>query len=97
MDQLKRFSVNLTRSAACDLDTAQDKAQIISDIKRLYDNPLPAGANIKKLKGFNPPLYRLRSGNYRVLYRIEGLVVTIMRVIDRKELERTIKRIRKSS
>lgn len=93
---METFSVRLTKSAVGDLDAAQGRAQIVSDIKRLYDNPLPTGVNIKKLKGFNPPLYRLRSGDYRVLYRIEGQVVTIMRVIDRKELERTIKRIRKS-
>ncbi len=94
---MRRFSVNITGSAAGDLDATQDNRQIISDIRGLRDNPLPTGVNIKKLKGFNPPLYRLRSGNYRVLYRIEGPVVTIMRVIDRKELEKTIKRIRKSS
>ncbi len=94
---MKKFSVMITSSAADDLDGTQNREQIISDIKTLCDNPLPTGANIKKLKGFNPPLYRLRSGGYRVLYRIEGLFVTIMRVIDRKELERTIKRIRKNS
>lgn len=94
---MRKFSVNITASAANDLDATQDREQIISDIKKLYDNPLPTGVNIKKLKGFNPPLYRLRSGNYRVLYKIEGLIVTIMRIIDRKELERTIKRIKKSS
>ena len=94
---MERFSIRITSSAADDLDGTQDRGQIISDIRKLCGNPLPTGANIKKLKGFNPPLYRLRSGDYRVLYRIEGLVVTIMRVIDRKELERTIKRIKKSS
>ncbi len=94
---MARFGVRLTKSAADDLDGTQEREQIVSDIKRLSDNPLPTGANVKKLKGFNPPLYRLRSGGYRVLYIIEGLVVTIMRVIDRKELERTIKRIKKST
>jgi len=93
---LQRFSIRITSSAAGDLDSTQDRGQIISAIRGLCGNPLPTGANIKKLKGFNPPLYRMRSGDYRVLYRIEGLVITIMRVISRKELERTIKRIRKS-
>lgn len=94
---MRKFSVNITGSAAGDLDATQDRKQIISDIRGLCDNPLPTGVNIKKLKGFNPPLYRLRSGDYRVLYRIEGSIVTVMRVIDRKELEKTIKGIRKSS
>lgn len=94
---MKRFSIRLTNSAASDLDGTQDREQLISDIKTLCENPLPAGVNIKKLKGFNPPLYRLRSGDYRVLYRIEGLTVTIMRIINRKGLERTIKRLKKGS
>mgnify|MGYP001575333501 CR=1 FL=1 len=94
---MKRFRIRITGSATGDLDGTRNREQIISDIKTLCDNPLPIGANIKKLKGFNPPLYRLRSGDYRVLYRIEGLFVTIMRVINRKELERTIKRIRKGN
>ncbi len=94
---MKRFSIRLTNSATNDLDSTDVREQIIYDIKTLSDNPLPTGANIKKLKGFIPPLYRLRSGDYRVLYRIEGLFVTIMRVINRKELERTIKRLKKGS
>jgi len=53
---------------------------------------LPGGSGIKKLKGFKPPLYRLRSGDYRVLYRLQSHNITIMRIINRKELEKIIKR-----
>ncbi|MBI5560890.1 MAG: type II toxin-antitoxin system RelE/ParE family toxin [Deltaproteobacteria bacterium] len=89
-----KFGVQITRAAVEDLDAIHDNGQIISDVRKLGHNPLPGGNNIKKLKGFNPPLYRLRSGDYRVLYRVAGQLVTVMRVINRKELERTIKKIR---
>ena len=86
----------MTQAAADDLEDIPDKLreQIISDIRSLSINPFPSKSGIKKLKGFKPPLYRLRSGDYRVLYRIESNTVTIMRAIDRKELERIIKRLK---
>ncbi|MBI3794516.1 MAG: hypothetical protein HY280_07280 [Nitrospinae bacterium] len=55
---------------------------------------MASGVNVKKLKGFSPPLYRMRSGGYRELYRIYGTEIVILRVIDRKELERAIKKFR---
>ncbi len=89
------FTVQMTGSAVDDLQDIQlrFREQIVAAIKTLSANPLVSGTGIKKLKGFKPPLYRLRSGDYRVLYRIEGRTITIMRVIDRKELEKTIKRL----
>ena len=90
------FTVQLAQSAAGDLDGIPDRlrSQIVEAIKSLANNPLPTGSGVKKLKGFKPPLYRLRSGDYRVLYRIQSSAILIMRIIDRKELERTIKRLR---
>ncbi|MDP2625753.1 MAG: hypothetical protein Q8Q58_02455, partial [Candidatus Rokubacteria bacterium] len=46
---------------------------------------------IKRLKGFPFPLYRLRSGDYRVLDRIDEALVTVMRIINRRDLERTLR------
>jgi len=90
------FTVQLALSAAGDLDAIPDRlrSQIVEAIKSLADNPLPTGSGVKKLKGFKPPLYRLRSGDYRVLYRIRNSAILVTRIIDRKELERTIKRLR---
>jgi len=68
--------------------------EIAKALKILELSPLPSGTSlIKKLKGFIPPLYRLRVGDYRVLYRITGNEVAILKVIDRKELERELKRM----
>lgn len=51
----------------------QDKKQR----KRLYAAiyNLPNGTDIKKLKGYNQ--YRLRVGNYRILYKIDNGVYLI--------------------
>jgi mRNA interferase RelE/StbE len=90
------FRIQLTKSAVDDLNSISNdqRQKILSDIKKLSADPLLFGSNIKKLRGFKRPLYRLRSGDYRVLYLVQGNIVTIMRVIVRKDLERIIKRIR---
>ena len=41
--------------------------------------------DVKKLKGFKHK-YRLRAGNYRVLFELEGSCVVIYHVGDRKDI-----------
>jgi mRNA-degrading endonuclease RelE of RelBE toxin-antitoxin system len=89
------LTIHLAQSAAGDLEAIPDKLrnQIVEAIKSLAEKPFPAGSTTKKLKGFKPPLNRLRSGDYRVFYRVQGSAILVMRIIDRKDLERTIKRL----
>jgi len=51
---------------------------------------------VKRLKGFRRPLYRVRSGDHRIVYRMDETLVTVLRVIDRKVLERSLRNLRKS-
>jgi mRNA interferase RelE/StbE len=90
------FPVHLTASAADDLNQipAETRKEILSDIRQLSFAPFPPGTNIKKLRGFKPPLYRLRTGDFRILYRVEARTIFIIRVINRKELDRIIKRLK---
>ena len=56
--------------------------KILSKIEELEKYPhIP---NLKKLTNFEPP-YRLRVGNYRVLFDIEDNTITVYRVRHRKE------------
>jgi len=93
---MDRFQVQLTEHAVDDLKDIPEKPQdkIHQDLEALEYAPFPAGSRIKRLRGFRPPLYRLRSGDFRILYQILGNIVTILRVIDRKLLERALKRIK---
>ena len=92
---MNRFQVLLTEHAIGDLEkiAKEIREQIQRDLKTLQTSPLPSGIQIKRLKGFRPPIYRLRSGDFRVLYHIREDKVTVLRVIDRKLLERVIKRL----
>jgi mRNA-degrading endonuclease RelE of RelBE toxin-antitoxin system len=93
---MNKFRVALTEHAIAALrDISKDlRDQVHRDLKPLESAPLPFGAFIRRLKGFRPPVYRLRSGDFRVLYHIQGDNVTILRIIDSKVLERTIKRLK---
>ena len=93
---MNKFQVTLTEHAIADLrEIPKDlRDQILRDLKALESAPFPYGTFIKRLKGFHPPVYRLRSGDFRVLYHIQGDKVMALRVINRKVLERVIKRLK---
>ena len=92
---MDKFDIQLTYSAVDDLDCIPEarKKKIIASIKKLSSNPFAQSPNIKKLKGFKPPIYRIRSGDFRILYRVHDKTIIIMRVIDRKDLERVVKKL----
>ena len=89
------FKILLTDHAISDLEEiAQEaKSQVLDDIKSLGPSPFPHGSRIKRLKRFHVPVYRLRSGAYRILYIIREEII-VLRVIDRKLLDRAIKRLK---
>lgn len=62
---------------------------IKSSIRNLAENPRPN--NVKKLSG-NHSLYRIRLGNYRIIYQIEDdiLLIVIVMAGHRKEIYRDI-------
>ncbi len=86
------FAVVITDRAIADLEGLALKArlQIAQDVASLARDPLPPRAAVKKLKGYRPPLYRLCAGDYRVLYRVAQRTVTVLRVIDRRDLARIL-------
>ena len=95
---MNKFQVNLSEHATDDLNdiSKEVRGNIHQDLKTLKSAPFPSGTHVKRLRGFRPPVYRLRSGDFRVLYHIQGNTVTILRVIDRKLLERLLRRLKAS-
>ena len=64
-------------------------------LQKLADNPFPNIATdkiIKKLE-IKEPTYRLRVGEYRIIYRIETQKIIVLRIIHKKELERELKKL----
>ena len=82
------YSILIKTSAAKELEQLPDKPrrQLAKKIDALADQPRPPGC--EKLSGQD--LYRIRQGDYRVVYSIEDEVLTIhvVRVGHRREVYR---------
>ena len=84
-----RYKVQIARSAAksleglCKVDRERLKRRILS----LAENPRPEG--MEKLTG-RENRYRLRVGDYRIVYSIadEALIVMVIRIGHRREVYR---------
>ncbi len=82
------YSVSLKRSVLKDLEPlpATDRARIMERIGALADDPRPNGR--EKLSALER--YRIRVGDYRIVYAIEDaeLVVWVVRVGHRRDVYR---------
>jgi mRNA interferase RelE/StbE len=82
------YSVTFKSSALKELNDLNNKdvKRIMEKITALEKEPRPV--NCKKLKGSNENLYRIRIGDYRVIYNIDdGIkVVSIRDVGNRKDI-----------
>ena len=85
------YTIHFKNSALKELRKLPKKVadRIARDINNLSVNQRPPGS--KKLKGINE-LYRLRSGDYRVIYQVQDrvLIVLVIRIGDRKDVYRGI-------
>jgi mRNA interferase RelE/StbE len=84
-----KYSLRIKKSARKELEsiaTKADRQRIIKRIQSLANNPRPVGS--QKLSAFER--YRIRQGNYRILYSIKDteLVVYVIKIGDRKDVYR---------
>lgn len=68
---------------------AKVRGQIKRRIQTLAENPTPPGS--KKLLGITDganPIYRVRQGDYRILYSVRGIIIVILDIDHRKDVYR---------
>jgi mRNA interferase RelE/StbE len=65
----------------------EDKVRILRAISLLADEPRPSGC--KKMSGYDD-IYRIRIGNYRVIYEIDGkqVIIVILKIGHRRDVYR---------
>jgi len=94
----KKFRVIFSPSSEREMEGFEidDALQLAKDIKSyLETSPLPFGkTRIKKIIGIVPPLYRLRSGYFRVYYRIISKEVIILAITHKKDSEKFLRKLR---
>lgn len=78
-----KYEVRITPKAEKDYRSlpANIRTNIFNKMIALEDD---LTGDVKKLKSFEPP-YRLRVGDYRVLFDVEGTEVVIYRILHRRE------------
>lgn len=81
-----KYCATLKKKALKDLRGVplEDRRRIIERIEALEDD---LKGDVKKLTNHTPE-YRMRSGNWRVLFEIEEQKIVIYRVVPRKEAYR---------
>jgi len=84
------YKLSIKPSAGKELEAVgskQDRTRIIAKISALAENPRPRGS--EKLAGYDDR-YRIRQGNYRVVYEIDDDAshVTIYKIGHRREVYR---------
>lgn len=94
---MERFKIIYAKPVQKDVKGLEAKRidHLRKALQKLADNPFPniaTGKIIKKLE-MKKPTYRLRIGEYLIIYRIETQKIIVLRIIHRKELERELKKL----
>lgn len=90
MPSLYGFACSETALAALEAIPKKFRLQILQKIKALAENPHPPGAKqLQRTVDGETPTYRLRSGDYRILYSVRpGPLVAILDIGHRKDVYR---------
>jgi mRNA interferase RelE/StbE len=86
------YSLEIKRSAARELEAVEPRAlrqRLVARIRSLAAEPRPAG-RAEKLAG-SDSLYRVRLGDYRILYEVDdpGRRLTVIKIGHRREVYRS--------
>lgn len=85
---MEKYKIEFKKTAAKELNSLPNREikKIVVAINHLVENPRPT--NSKKLSGSER--YRLRVGDYRILYEIENqvLIIYIVKIAHRKDVYR---------
>jgi len=85
---MARYDIKVKKSAEKELSKIpkKDLMKILDKIQALAEEPHPVGS----IKLTNDEKYRIRVGNYRILYQIENhlLTIVVVKVGHRKEIYR---------
>ena len=94
-NDMPKYSLRFAPAAERQFKKLSKPVQLIirDAIDALADNPIPEGA--VKLQGVKG-LWRIRSGEYRIIYTIERMEITvvILKINDRKNVYRNLKNIK---
>jgi mRNA interferase RelE/StbE len=83
------FELVFARQAQRQLEklNPQTALRIVEGCERLKRNPFPDGKHVKKLKGYEE-LYRLRVGDFRVVFQRSGSRIDVIDVLSKPDFQK---------
>lgn len=93
-----KYKLKFTSISLKDIKNFDNTTQIriIDELNKLLKSPHNINKDIKKLKGINKKIYRLRLGDLRIIYFLSDTELVVLRIIDRKDLMKIIDSIKRS-
>lgn len=83
---MESYRIVIKKSAAKEIESIEkkDRIRIIEKIRELAGNPYPEGS--KKLSGQDK--YRIRQGNFRILYQViqHELIINVVKIGHRRDV-----------
>jgi len=83
-----KYTIHVSKTFQKQFHSLENNVQerIISALKTLEDDPFHSrsGTDIKKLSHTEPTKYRLRVGNYRIIYTVEEKTIKVIEVFKRE-------------
>jgi mRNA interferase RelE/StbE len=80
--QIEWTEASLKDMAALDKKIARRVQQAVERFAEI------GAGSVKKLQDIDPPEYRLRAGDYRVRFELDGQIIRVLRVRNRREAYR---------
>ena len=93
-----KYKLKFTSVSLKDIKNFDNTTQIriIDELNKLLMSTYNIYIDIKKLKGINKKIYRLRLGDLRIIYFLSDTELVVLRIIDRKDLMKIIDSIKRS-
>lgn len=84
----KLYGFAYSEEALAFLETLPTKLrrQVVTKIEALASNPLPANRKLVQGAGDHEQVWRIRSGDYRVLYVVRDVSIVILDIGHRKDV-----------
>jgi len=88
------YKIIFTNASFKDIEKLEKNTRdrILTELKLL--SGFPFKRDIKKLKGIGKNIYRLRIGEFRVIYLLSDIKIIILRIINRKDLDKITNNIK---
>ena len=86
------YKLKFTNISYKDMENLDNKTRkhILSKIIKLSKSLYDFRKDIKKLKGLEKDIYRLRTADFRIIYMLSDFELIVLRIIDRKDLLKII-------